>query len=113
MLAHPHPRRVVIIGGGEGATLREVLRHDTVEEAAMVEINGELVDLCREPLMEWNDCSDIEGRHARSCFDDPRARVKIEDTFRWFMDCFAGDGGEVAPAEEKFDSRIMDALDQD
>ena len=113
MLAHTHPRRVAIIGGGEGATLREVLRHDTVEEATMVEIDGELVDLCREHLLEWNDCSDIEGRHARSCFDHPRARVMIEDAFRWFMDRFAGDGGEAAPAEEKFDVIIMDAFDPD
>ena len=45
MVAHPYPQKVAIIDGGESATLREVLRHDAVEEATMVEINGERVDL--------------------------------------------------------------------
>src|SRR4028119_1295474 len=47
LLAHPEPRRVMIAGGGEGATLREVLRHPSVERATMVDIDGELVDLVR------------------------------------------------------------------
>ena len=40
-MAHPAPRRVLIAGGGEGATLREVLRHPSVERAVMVDIDGE------------------------------------------------------------------------
>ena len=79
----------------------------------VMEIDGELVDLCREHLPEWNDCSNIEERHAGLYFDNPRVRVVIEDVFRWFMDYFAGDGGEAAPVEEKFRVIIMDALDPD
>jgi len=42
MLVHPDPKRVMVIGGGEGATLREVLRHRSVERALMVDIDREV-----------------------------------------------------------------------
>jgi spermidine synthase len=69
MIAHENPREVLIIGGGEGATLREVLRYRSVERATMVDIDGELVELCKEHLDDWHQCS----------FDDPRAEVVIGD----------------------------------
>ena len=50
MLAHPDPKKVLIAGGGEGATLREVLSHRSVEKAVMVDLDGEAVDLCRRFL---------------------------------------------------------------
>ncbi len=109
MISHPEPRRVAIIGGGEGATLREVLKHNTVEEVKMVEIDEELVDLCRDHLPEWSDCTDIAGSDGDSCFDDSRASAAFEDAFKWFMDSFGKDEIE----EEKFDIIIMDALDPD
>jgi spermidine synthase len=75
MLVHPalvtieQPRSALIIGGGEGATLREVLKHDTVQRAVMVDIDGELVDICRR---------DLQMMH-QGAFDDPRAEVRIQD----------------------------------
>ena len=48
MLSHPDPKRVFIGGGGEGATLREVLRHKTVEKCTMVDIDGVAVDVCKK-----------------------------------------------------------------
>ena len=69
MLLHGAPRRVLILGGGEGATAREVLRWKTVERATMIDIDGEVVDACREHLAEMH-------QHA---FDDPRLEVVIED----------------------------------
>src|SRR5919201_2788966 len=54
MMTHPDPRRVLIIGGGEGATLREVLRYGSVECATMVDIDGELIALCKEHLEDWH-----------------------------------------------------------
>eukprot|EP00976_Prorocentrum_cordatum_P070398 1179914-Prorocentrum_minimum.AAC.2 len=45
MAAHACPKKVFIGGGGEGATLREVLRHKTVEECVMVDIDGEVVQV--------------------------------------------------------------------
>ncbi|HEV8354112.1 MAG TPA: fused MFS/spermidine synthase [bacterium] len=77
MVAHPSPRRVLVCGGGEGAPLREILRHPMVERVVMVDIDGELVALCREHLSRW---------HA-GAFDDPRvtvlhgdARVYVEES---------------------------------
>ena len=69
MLLHPHPRRVLILGGGEGAALREVLRYGLVEEAVMVDLDEEVVTLCRRYLPEWS------GR----AFEDPRVTLVCED----------------------------------
>ncbi len=73
LLAHPQPRSVFIVGGGEGATLREVLRHPTVEKAVMCDIDGELVEMARQLLPEWH----------QGAFEDPRATVVIEDARAW------------------------------
>ena len=47
MIAHPAPKQVFVAGGGEGAPLREVLSHQSVERAVMVDIDREGVELCR------------------------------------------------------------------
>ena len=73
MVLHPNPRRVLIIGGGEGATLREVLKHSTVEEAFMVDIDKDVVELAKEYLSEMHQGS----------FFDKRARVVIDDGKRF------------------------------
>ncbi|MEJ2672006.1 MAG: spermidine synthase [Deltaproteobacteria bacterium] len=75
MLAHPDPRRVLIMGGGEGATLREVLRHREVERAVMVDIDAELVGLCKEWLPTF---------HA-GAFDDPRTELAFADGRDWLL----------------------------
>ena len=111
MVAHANPRRVAIIGGGEGATLREILKHRTVEEVMMVEIDEELVELCREHLPEWSDCRIVEGSDADSCFDDSRTSLMFEDAFQWFGDAFGGE--DENKDDDKFDVIIMDALDPD
>lgn len=88
----------------------------------MVEIDGELVDLCREHLTEWSNCTDVEGIGEESCFDDPRARVVYGDAFGWFIDRFGNDGGDGnsdsgddkgTSLEERVDVIVMDALDPD
>jgi len=112
MITHPNPRRVAIIGGGEGATLREVLKHKTVEEAVMIEIDEGVVDLSKQHLSEWQDCSSIahhDGR-AKWCFDDIRVRSRFEDAMAYFIDNFTlpKAGQQV---EEVYDVIIMDALD--
>mmetsp|Transcript_21139 Transcript_21139/g.42064 ORF Transcript_21139/g.42064 Transcript_21139/m.42064 type:complete len:670 (+) Transcript_21139:51-2060(+) len=111
MLTHPNPKRVAIIGGGEGATLREVLKHKTVQEVVMIDIDGEFVQLCRKYLPEWSDCSDLVGSTTPSCFDDDRARVYFEDAFQWFIDRFAAGKRHADPEEDFFDVIIMDACD--
>ncbi|MBI3998522.1 MAG: fused MFS/spermidine synthase [Armatimonadetes bacterium] len=69
MMAHPEPRRVLICGGGEGAVLREILRHRTVESVTMVDIDRELVEVCRTHLDSWH----------QGAFDDPRVTLLYED----------------------------------
>lgn len=72
-LAHGNPRKVLILGGGEGATLREVLRWTTVEQAVMVDIDGDVVAACRQHLPEMHQNS----------FDDPRAELVIGDALQY------------------------------
>ena len=48
LFAHPNPKRVLIIGGGDGGILREVLKHKNVEHVTQVEIDGSVIDMCKE-----------------------------------------------------------------
>jgi spermidine synthase len=69
-------RNVLVLGGGEGATLREVLRSADVERCTMVDIDGLVVDLSKRYLPEWSD----------GAFDDPRARVIVGDALQFMRD---------------------------
>ena len=69
LLRHPEPRDVLILGGGEGATLREVLVHGAVRSCTMVDIDRELVELSRTHLQAWH----------RGAFEDPRVRLVAAD----------------------------------
>jgi spermidine synthase len=48
MLAHPAPKRVLVVGGGDGGCLREIVRHPQLEKVTQVEIDGDVVDLCKK-----------------------------------------------------------------
>lgn len=85
MFAHPFPKNVAIFGGGEGATLLEVLKHRSVEKATMIEIDATMVELCKEHLPEMSNCSDIVGS-APSCYDDRRTELVIADAFQYILD---------------------------
>ncbi|MBI4337831.1 MAG: polyamine aminopropyltransferase [Chloroflexi bacterium] len=69
LLTHPRPESVFIGGGGEGATAREVLRHPGVRQVAMVDLDSEVVDLCRQWLPQ----------HHQGAFEDPRLRLHVAD----------------------------------
>jgi len=69
MITHPCPRSVLVIGGGEGATLREVLLYRSVERVVMVDIDRELVELCQKHLPEWH----------KGAFQDPRVELVFAD----------------------------------
>jgi spermidine synthase len=57
LLIHDDPRRILVIGGGEGASLREALRHDMVEQAVMIDIDETVVRLCKQHLPQWHQGS--------------------------------------------------------
>jgi spermidine synthase len=67
---------VLILGGGEGATLREVLRHPGVRRCTMVDIDGLVVDLSKKYLPEWSD----------GAFDDRRANVIVGDALAYMRE---------------------------
>ncbi len=94
MLVHPSagfctvkPEKVIILGGGEGATLREVLRWKCVRKAVMVDIDGETVEFCKKYLEQWH----------KGSFSDPRAEVVYDDAFSY-----------VENSRDKWDLIIMD-----
>ena len=90
LLCHSNPESVFIGGGGEGATLREVLRHKTVKRVVMVDLDKEVVDLCKEFLPE----------HSLGGFGDPR------------LELVHGDAREyLESAGEGFDAMILDLVD--
>ncbi|VVN01042.1 Polyamine aminopropyltransferase [Pseudomonas fluorescens] len=90
ILAHGSAKRVLIIGGGDGGMLREVAKHRSVEHITMVEIDGTVVDMCKEYL----------PNHSKGAFDDPRLNLVIDDGMRF-----------VATTTEKFDVIISDSTD--
>lgn len=69
MVTHPNPSSVFIAGGGEGATLREALAHNTVKRAVMVDLDREVVEVCARYL----------PNHHRGAFDDPRTQLHHRD----------------------------------
>ncbi len=69
MLFHPDPKSVFIGGGGEGGTLREVLAHRSVVSATMIDLDREVVELCRAHL----------PNHHQGSFEDPRVTLRHED----------------------------------
>jgi spermidine synthase len=87
MLLHPSPRRVLVVGGGEGETLRTVLEHPGVERAVMCDIDGELVRLCARHLPEWSG----------GAFRDRRTKMVIDDARAWLQ-----------RSKQKFDIIIID-----
>ncbi|MBI2869155.1 MAG: polyamine aminopropyltransferase [Chloroflexi bacterium] len=90
MIAHPRPQTVFIAGGGEGATLREVLRHQTVERAVMVDIDEQVTALCRQYL----------PAHSQGAFEDKRTELHHADA-REFL----------AGSRDKYDVIIIDLPD--
>eukprot|EP00747_Dinoflagellata_sp_TGD_P220352 gnl/TRDRNA2_/TRDRNA2_92357_c0_seq1.p1 gnl/TRDRNA2_/TRDRNA2_92357_c0~~gnl/TRDRNA2_/TRDRNA2_92357_c0_seq1.p1 ORF type:complete len:377 (-),score=63.34 gnl/TRDRNA2_/TRDRNA2_92357_c0_seq1:82-1212(-) len=97
MLVHPallaveKPRHVLVIGGSEGATLREVLRDERVENVTMVDIDQGLVDLCQVHLRDMHQGS----------FDSPKAQVLYEDGFDFLR----------RTSRSTFDLVIVDGID--
>lgn len=90
LISHAEPRRVLIIGGGDGGTLRRVLEHPSVTECVMVEIDDRVTAVCREHMPS------IAGE----AFEDPRATVLFDD------------GAAYVRAEgDKFDAIIIDSSD--
>ena len=89
LFLHPRPRRVLVIGGGDGGTVREVLRHKSVEACVLVEIDGMVVEASRKYIPQ-----------TAGALSDERTRVLIEDGVKF-----------VAETDERFDVVIVDSTE--
>ena len=90
ILAHGRAERVLIVGGGDGGMLREVLRHRAVRHVTQVEIDRAVVDMSRQYL----------PTHSQGAFDDPRLDLVIADGLDY-----------VRQSGERFDVIISDSTD--
>lgn len=90
LFAHGKARNVLIVGGGDGGVLREVLKHQTVESVTLCEIDRTVIDLCLEHFPEVS----------AGAFDDPRTNIVIADGTAFVKD-----------TDEKFDVIIVDSTD--
>lgn len=89
LFTHPKPKKVLVIGGGDGGTAREVLRHDCVDRCVMVEIDKMVVDACKEFIAQTS-----------SALNDKRLELVIGDGIKY-----------VEETKEKFDVILVDSTD--
>lgn len=89
MLAHDNPKRVLIVGGGDGGTLEQVLRYSSVEQVIVCELDARVVEVCTQFFPGF-------GRP----FENDRVQLIVEDAFAYLQ-----------RADQKFDVIIADTTD--
>ena len=89
MAVHPHVRRVLVIGAGDGGVIRELTRYPEIESIDMVEIDPQVVEVCREYLPQ-TACK----------LDDPRVHIHYEDGLKY-----------IRRFENEYDLIIVDSTD--
>lgn len=88
--AHGAVRSACVVGGGDGGMLREILKHPSITQAVLVEIDSAVVDFCREHLPSVS----------AGAFDDPRTEIVIADGIAF-----------MAETERTFDLIVIDSTD--
>ncbi len=91
LFTHPNPKKVLVIGGGDGGTVREVVKHPSVEKVVMVEIDGLVVDVCKKYLPEISEA--LVNNH-------PKLDLRIGDGLK-----------HVEEVENHYDIIIVDCSD--
>lgn len=89
MAVHPGVRDVLVIGAGDGGVIRELVRYDDIENIDMVEIDRQVVDVCRMYLPQ-----------TAGWLDDPRVHIFYEDGLRFIRSC-----------SDRYDLIIVDSTD--
>ena len=107
MFAHPSPKRVLVIGGGDGGVLREVVKHEMVEEATLVDIDEAVIRLSKEFLPGMS-----------VGFEDKRCTAIVGDGFEYLKqhkgeyDVIITDSSDPdGPAESLFQASYFELLD--
>ena len=90
ILAHGNVRTACVVGGGDGGMLREILKHASIEQAVLVEIDGGVVEFCREYMPTVS----------QGAFDDPRTEIIITDGIEF-----------MRATDRKFDLIVIDSTD--
>ncbi|WP_188881554.1 polyamine aminopropyltransferase [Alicyclobacillus cellulosilyticus] len=72
---HPNPKRVLVVGGGDGGVIREVIKHPSVEKAVLAEIDGRVIEIAKEYF---------PGIAAG--FGDPRVEIQVTDGIRYVQE---------------------------
>jgi spermidine synthase len=91
-LVHPNPESILIIGGGDGGSTEELLKHPSVKRIVMAELDPVVIDVSKQWL----------GAIHRGAFNDPRLEVSIGDGFEF-----------VKSTTERFDMIVLDLTDPD
>ncbi|QAS53267.1 spermidine synthase [Halobacillus litoralis] len=89
LFTHPSPKKVLVVGGGDGGVIREVLKHSSVEKAVLVEIDGKVIEYSKKYLPT------IAG-----ALDDERVEVKVTDGFM-----------HIAKSEREYDVIMVDSTE--
>ncbi len=89
LLSHPEPKQILIIGGGDGGTVREVLKYPSVKRVVLCEIDGKVIEACKKHLPS------IAGR-----LDDPKVDIQVRDGVTY-----------IADHKNSFDVILIDSTD--
>ena len=109
LMSHPDPKRVLIIGGGDGGALREAVKHSSVEEIVMCEIDDRVIELSKKFL---------PGLSAG--FSHPKAKLIVSDALQYIKDCgessfdviISDTSDPVGPAEALFEKEHYSLLER-
>jgi spermidine synthase len=90
LLSHDHPKSVLVIGGGDGGSLREVVKHQQVERIVLVDIDRSVIAFSQQHLPKLSN----------KAFKDPRLTIEIADAAKFVKEC-----------KDSFDIIICDSTD--
>ena len=93
-IAHPAPRRALIIGGGDGGSAEELLKYPSMEKVLLAELDEKVIDISRRHLQAVH----------RGALDDPRVEIRIGDGMKYVHE----DGPE---AGDRYDLIVLDLTD--
>ncbi|ODV59696.1 spermine synthase [Ascoidea rubescens DSM 1968] len=94
LFSHPNPKKVLVIGGGDGGVLREVIKHQSVQQAILVEIDELVIELSKKFLPNM-----------ASSFNSPKVKVILDDGFKYLKN------SSFLNESNKFDVIITDSSD--
>jgi len=89
LFTHPNPEKVLVVGGGDGGVIREVIKHPSVKKAVLVEIDGKVIEYSKKYLPE------IAGK-----LDDPKVEVQVDDGYM-----------HIAKSENEYDVIMVDSTE--